>query len=123
MSDAPENPKKFHLQDSDAFGFSDDGERVPIVRPAVGFNDDGETPRTGRRGMDVEQLIDALLSGNADTVKIGERAVMLSYLLPGCAYRPTSLRELGTRLGCSHVAARDKLNRLQAEFAGEFADL
>jgi hypothetical protein len=123
MSDSPENPKKFYLQESDTFGFSDDGERVPIVRPSVGDDDDGETPAIERSGMDVERLIDALISGNADTVQIGERAVILSYLLPGCAYRPNSLRELGARLGCSHVAARDKLNRLKVEFAGEFADL
>jgi hypothetical protein len=118
MSDAPANPKKHYLQDGDAFGFSEDGDRVPVVRPDV--DDDSETPGTERSGMDVEQLIDALISGNADTVHIGERAVMLSFLMPRCAYRPKSLRELGARLGCSHVAARDKLNRLKTEFAREF---
>jgi hypothetical protein len=120
MSDSTENPKQFRLQDGDAFGFSDDGERVPIVRPADDDGDgDGETPGTDRRGIDVEQLIDALLSGNADATRIGERAVLLAYLMPRCTYRPRSLRELGARLGCSHVAARDKLNRVKAEFVKE----
>jgi hypothetical protein len=33
MSDAPANPNPFRLSPGDAFGFSDDGERVPVTWP------------------------------------------------------------------------------------------
>lgn len=117
MSDTPDNPKPFRLAEGDALGFEGNGERVPVAWPA---DHDEEPQDVG--GVEIEQVLDLLMVGTVDARRIGERAVMLSYLMPRCLNRPKTLRELGCRLGCSHVAARARLTKLRREFAKEMAD-
>ena len=100
-------------------GFDDDGEPVA----AVGFQypKDGE-PEAGS-SLDLEPILDALLTGVRDTKEVGERVVFLAYLLDNVAGRPKSLRELAVWLGTSHVTARTRLNTFKAEIARELAPL
>ena len=113
--DAPPNPKPFRLAEGAPVTLQGDGKLESIWWPSF----EEEAPEGG---VDVEQVLDLLMSCKVSTARIGERAVLLSYLMPRCISRPKTLRELGSRLGCSHVAARDKLTKLKREFAEELAD-
>lgn len=115
MSDGPDIQHKPAFKGEHGFGFDDAGERVPVAWTAPGDAPDGG-------GVDVEQVLDLLMLGNADAQRVGERAILLAYLMPRCARRPQNLRQLGARIGCSHEAARQKLDRLRADFAKEITD-
>jgi hypothetical protein len=104
-------------------GFEADGRPVPIVLPEV-YN---EPPANDAARIDAGQLLNALLiigkndGSKPELAKIGEMVLLLGYETKS-EYGAKNLRELGNWLGCSHVAARDKLNRLKAVFAREVAD-
>ena len=101
------------------------GERVRVVEPAA----QEEAERPNARGIEVEPFLDALMTAAKDTTEIGERVVLLAYLLgqfgegPGVATAPKSLRELGRLLGCSHVTAGARLNTFRAGFAEDLQRL
>jgi hypothetical protein len=122
MSDATANPKPFRLQDGDAFGFADDGELVPIVPPEI-YN---EPLANDAFRIDAGQFLNVLLlfskdaRSKTDLSKISEMVVLLGYTAK-CHDGPKSLREAGKWLGCSHVAASNRLNKLKAKFSREFA--
>ena len=100
------------------FENSDDGEPghpVPVVFPIY-----GDEPQPDA-GLELEPVLDMLLCGCRSTQAIGERALCLAFLMERCAGRPRTLRELGAFMGCSHVAARARLNRFKASFAEDFA--
>ena len=61
-----------------------------------------------------ETLSLVLRAGNV--ADIGARSAMLGHILKS-PNAPISLRELGRVLGCSHVAARTRLNAFKAELA------
>ncbi len=100
------------------FENSDEGEPghpVPVVFPEV-----YDEPQPDA-GLEIEPVLDMLLCGCHSTQAIGERALCLAFLMQGCVGRPRTLRELGAFMGCSHVAARARLNRFKASFAEDFA--
>jgi len=74
-----------------------------------------ESPPQGD-GPDLEQILGWLSSGQADAKTIGARVLMLCYMFPLVPDRPESFRQLGARLGCSHVNARRMVTKLQAHF-------
>lgn len=89
------------------------------------FADASEPPPAGA-GLDLEPVLAFLIADDASAQAIGERVLMLAYLMPLVDGRPANARELGARLGCSHVAALAKLTKLKAAFAGdlrEFAEI
>jgi len=69
------------------FGF-EDGELVPIVEEQITTD---EAPR-----FDVEQLLDALITGAKNTTEVGQRAVILAFLLkrPAAPQSKTALAAL-----------------------------
>jgi len=103
----------FRQLDSDAF--DDEGQIVPVVWPED--DDDNEpthhAPPTGLMG---ETLSLVLRAGNI--ADIGARSAMLGFLVKS-PNAPTSLRELGRVLQCSHVTASARLNRFKAEMLRE----
>jgi hypothetical protein len=100
--------------DAANYGFDDDGQIVPVVWPE---DDEIEpahhAPPTGLMG---ETLSLVLRAGNI--ADIGARSAMLGFLVES-PNAPTSLRELGRVLGCSHVTASARLNRFKAEMLRE----
>jgi hypothetical protein len=110
---------KASVKNEAGFAF-EDGERVPITEAEIHTDD---PPADGRpSGLTIEQFANVILIGNPSLAKIGERFLLWAYKAQLGAFAPKTLRELGGRLGCSHVAAGDRLNRLQAEIAGELPD-
>jgi hypothetical protein len=96
--------------------FEADGTPVPVAEPTV-----YDGPAEAGDGLDLEPVLDLFLLAARDARQVGERVVFLSYLMPQVAGGPKSLRELATWLGCSHVAARVRLNRFKADFASELS--
>ena len=92
--------------------FDDAGRPVPVTEPAV-----YDEPQEAGDGLDLEPILDLFLLAAPDARRVGERVVFLSYLMPRVAGGPKSLRELASWLGCSHVTARQRLNRFKADFA------
>ncbi len=82
---------------------------------------DMDCPSESGPAFEPERLLDLLLAGCRDAAEAGERVAVMAYLMSGCHHRPRSHRELGQFLGCSHTAAADKVARVKAIFAEEFA--
>ena len=103
--------------------FDDAGRPIPVTEPVY-----DEVPGD-EQGNDsaLPDLLEWLLIGARNATEAGERAAFIGYLLNlekvTVPRAPKSLRELAGWLGCSHVAARAKVNRFKAVFIEENADL
>jgi hypothetical protein len=86
------------------------------------FADASEPPPAGD-GLDLEPVLAFLIADDAPAQAIGERVLALAYLMPLVHGRPANARELGARLGCSHVAALKKVTKLKAAFAGDLREI
>lgn len=83
----------------DTFADASDGQRGPIVEAEIATD---EAPR-----IDAEQLLDALITGAKNTKEVGQRAVILAFLLKRPA-APQSKTALAALLGVSRPTG-DKL--------------
>jgi hypothetical protein len=82
-----------------------------------------EEPRPANDGLDLEPVLAFLISDAAQVETVGERVLMLAYLMPLVHGRPNNIRELGDRLGCSHTAALKKVSRLKAVFIDDLHEI
>jgi hypothetical protein len=98
--------------------FDSDGRPVLVTEPAVY----DEPQADGPGGLDLEPILDLFITGARNPREVGERVAILAFLMPRVNSRAKSLRELGAFLGCSHVAARSRLNRLRRILASELSD-
>ena len=103
----------FRQLDDDAF--DDEGQRVPVFWPDD-YVDDDQAPRSTLEGA----VLDFLLAAPTAAL-VGERSILISYILKTTA-APKTLRELGERLGVSHVAARSRLNKFSRQMRSELKD-
>ncbi len=98
-------------------GFDDDGQIVPVKWP----DDDDEEVLAGRNTSTLEGAVLNLVIAAPTPALVGERSILLSYLYETSA-APKTLRELGERLGVSHVAARSRLNKFLGQMRSELKD-
>jgi hypothetical protein len=99
-----------HLSTSDAFGWEGD-DRVPVVWP----DEDGEpVQKVEHAWCDVLALLHFATTSKEE---IADRALFLGYMA-GTEGAPKTLRELGARLGISHVAAGKRLTALKRVLQG-----
>jgi len=96
-------------------GFDDDGQIVPVVWPDA-FDVHEQSSRSTLEGA----VLDFLLAAPTAAL-VGERSILISYILKTTA-APKTLRELGERLGVSHVAARSRLNKFKRQMLSELKD-
>ncbi len=99
----------------------ENGELIATTAPGTYG---GEQPDEvfGGPVFDVGQLLEILMLGARDADAVGERAVLLSFLLKD-ARGPTSLRQLGLWLDCNHVTAKKRLTTFQADFVEQIRGL
>ena len=96
-------------------GFNDDG----ALEPAVGFDWDAVDQDVDQDvdrgpGVDPEQLISALLAGSTSAAVVGERVLLLGFVL-NQPEAPKTYRSLAARLGVSHRTARLKVSKFRAD--------
>jgi len=112
-------------------GFDDDGRPVPVTEPVCGCDgdppeDEGENEDGGApTDFTLPETLDFLLLGTASASAVGERALVFGYVCNTSKVpvprAPRTLRELAGRLGVSHVAAGDRVNKFRAIFQQELA--
>lgn len=107
MTEEPSIQHKATHRHLDGFAFEND-ELVPVV-PDV--DDDPSEPSP------VLAVVLEFCTRATTPARVGERTILLAAIL-----KPIPLRELGVLLGCSHVAARSRLNALRRELQAEFKD-
>jgi DNA-directed RNA polymerase specialized sigma24 family protein len=102
-----------HLTTTANHGFDDEGCIVPITWPT---DDDHTDAAPAIRGA-MEAALDFV--GMAATLpEVAERQVLLTVILETPA-SPKTMRDLGTRLGCSHTAARTRLSKFREQLRQE----
>lgn len=100
-----------------AFGFDDDGNRVPIVWP-----NDSETEADISQAAGSATDITLDFVNRAPTLNAaGIRSTLLGFIKKTPA-SPKTLRELGSRLGISHTAARKRVSKFKADLRVELSD-
>jgi DNA-directed RNA polymerase specialized sigma24 family protein len=103
-----------HLTTTANHGFDDDGCIVPITWPTDG--DDHTDAAPAIHGATEAALDFATMATTLP--EVAERAVLLSVILKTPA-SPKTMRDLGTRLGCSHTAARTRLSKFREQLRQE----
>jgi hypothetical protein len=123
MNDGPNIQHKAAHTGEPGFAF-EAGQRVPIVEPEIFSTheppEDSSRQADPRRILSAEFLLSVIVTKAIAQKGTGEETALLLAFDCKCAGAPKTSRELGTLLGCSHVAALARLTRLKAEFAREF---
>ena len=97
--------------------FDEAGRPVVVTHP-VYYDDHGGQPSDPRGEIDPEQLLICLLTRAKNCSEVGERAMVLAYIMQ-VEGGPTTLRALGAALGVSHTGALKAVSRLKADFLRE----
>lgn len=108
-----DSPKLVGKHVATAPRFDDWRRPVGVVMPDYGDDDETEHESSGGMGADVMLgVVDYLCAGGA--IAAGRRTTLLAYLYK-TPNAPQTLRELGHRLGVSHVAALRAVTRLRSD--------
>ena len=118
----PSTKKPVELLDGDGSPVPTEYEIAAAKLAFDVFADASEPPPSGD-GLDLEPVLAFLIADGATAQAIGERVLMLAYLMPLVHGRPANTRELGARIGCTHTAAQKKVSRLKAAFAGDLREI
>lgn len=92
----------------------------------VGFEypqDEPQADEGAGNGMNIETAISLLIAGNPNMKTLCDRVWSLAYMMPLVQGRPENARELGAKLGCSHVAALARLTKQKADLKGFLGEM
>lgn len=111
----PSNRIGHHSELAKGAGWDDDDEMIAADYPPDWGDPVDPVDFTGMESIALDVVLTA-----ATPAEVGQRTILFCYLLRLPA-APQNLRELGAALGCSHVTAGARLNRLCAQLRRNLA--